>query len=139
MKQRVPVSQIMTTNLETLTINQSLYEAEKMFKKHGIRHIPVVEGKKIVGVLSYSDLLKISYADVTEGEEDVEAVVYDMFTIPQVMAKTPLTVTSETTVKEVVEILSKETFHSLPVVENDGELVGIVTTTDLLNYFLEQY
>ncbi|UUV21814.1 CBS domain-containing protein [Paenimyroides aestuarii] len=139
MKQRVPVSQIMTKNLETLTVNQTLYDAEKMFKKHGIRHIPVVEGKKIVGVLSYSDLLKISYADVTETEDAVETVVYDMFTIAQVMAKTPLTVSADTTVKEVVEILAKETFHSLPVVENDEELVGIVTTTDLLNYFLEQY
>jgi acetoin utilization protein AcuB len=139
MKQRVPVSQIMTKNLETLTTNQSLYEAENLFKKHGIRHIPVVEGKSIVGVLSYSDLLKISYADVTEGEDAVESVVYDMFTIPQVMAKVPLTVTADTTVKEVVEILAKQTFHSLPVVENGNELVGIVTTTDLLNYFLEQY
>lgn len=139
MKQRVPVSQIMTKNLETLTTNQSLYEAESLFKKHGIRHIPVVEGKNIVGVLSYSDLLKISYADVTDGEDAVETVVYDMFTIPQVMAKVPLTVTADTTVKEVVEILAKQTFHSLPVVENVNELVGIVTTTDLLNYFLEQY
>lgn len=142
MKQRVPVSQIMTKNLETLTTNQSLYEAENLFKKHDIRHIrhiPVVEGKNIVGVLSYSDLLKISYADVTDGEEAVEAVVYDMFTIPQVMAKVPLTVTADTTVKEVIEILAKQTFHSLPVVENGNELVGIVTTTDLLNYFLEQY
>lgn len=139
MKQRVPVSQIMTKNLETLTTNQSLYEAESLFKKHNIRHIPVVDGKSIVGVLSYSDLLKISYADVNDNEDTVESVVYDMFTIPQVMAKVPLTVTADTTVKEVVEILSKQTFHSLPVVENDNELVGIVTTTDLLNYFLEQY
>lgn len=138
MKQRVPVSQIMSKDLATLNPSQSLYEAEKLFKEKGIRHIPVTEGNKLVGILSYSDLLKISYADVTEGEDDVEAVVYDMFTIPQVMAKVPVSVTSEITIKEVVEILAKQTFHSLPVVDN-GELVGIVTTTDLLNYFLEQY
>lgn len=138
MKQRVPVSQIMSKDLAILNPTQSLYEAEKLFKEKGIRHIPVTEGDKLVGVLSYSDLLKISYADVTEGEEEVEAIVYDMFTIPQVMAKVPVTITPETTIKEVIEILAKQTFHSLPVVEND-ELVGIVTTTDLLNYFLEQY
>ena len=138
MKQRVPVSQIMSKDLAVLNPTQSLYEAEKLFKERKIRHIPVVEGKKIVGVLSYSDLLKISYADVTEGEEEVEAVVYDMFTIPQVMAKVPVTVPSDTIIKEVVEILAKQTFHSIPVVDND-ELVGIVTTTDILNYLLEQY
>lgn len=138
MKQRVPVSQIMAKDLVTLNPTQTLYEAESLFKKHKIRHIPVVEGKKLVGMLSYSDLLKISYADVTDDEERVESVVYDMFTIPQVMAKVPLSVEPETTIKEVAEILSKQTFHSLPVVENE-ELRGIVTSTDLINYLLEQY
>lgn len=139
MKLDVTVAQIMSENLKTLTTKQTLYEAELMFKKYGIRHIPVVDQDKLVGVLSYSDLLKISYADVTEGEEDVESVVYDMFSISQVMAKVLVTVTSETSIREVIKILAKQTFHSLPVVENSGELVGIVTTTDILNYFLEEY
>ena len=139
MKLDVTVAQIMSKNLKTLTTKQTLYEAESMFKKYGIRHIPVVDQDKLVGVLSYSDLLKISYADVTEGEEDVESVVYDMFSISQVMAKVLVTVTSETPIREVIRILAKQTFHSLPVVENSGELVGIVTTTDILNYFLEEY
>ena len=127
----------MSKQLVTLTIKNSLYDAEKLFKKHKIRHLPVVEDHKLVGVLSYSDLLKISYADVTEGEEDVEAVVYDMFSIVQVMAKAPVTVTTETPLKEVIQQLIQQTFHSLPVIEENGDLVGIVTTTDLLECFLK--
>lgn len=138
MKLDIAVAHIMSTDLKTLTKNQSLYEAEKLFKKYKIRHLPVVDGDVIVGVLSYSDLLKISYADVADEEEDVESVVYDMFSITQVMAKVPVTVTPDTSIREVIKILAKQTFHSLPVVENDGTLVGIVTTTDLLNYFLEE-
>ena len=92
MKQRVPVSQIMSKELITLTPTQSLYDAERLFKKHNIRHIPVVEGDKIIGIVSYSDLLRISFADMTDGEDEVTSVVYDMYTIPQIMAKTPLTV-----------------------------------------------
>lgn len=138
MKKRVPISQIMTKDLITLNPTQSLYDAEKLFKKHNIRHIPIVEGKTIIGVLSYSDLLRISFADLTDEEDSIESVVYDAFTISQVMAKVPLTVTTDTTIKEVAEILSKQSFHSLPVIENE-ELVGIVTTTDLINYLLEQY
>ena len=53
MKQRVPVSQIMSKELITLTPTQSLYDAERLFKKHNIRHIPVVEGDKIIGIVSY--------------------------------------------------------------------------------------
>ena len=60
------------------------------------------------------------------------------FTIEQVMAKNLIKVTSKTTVKEVAEILSKKEFHAIPVVDNN-KLVGIVTTTDLINYLLEQF
>src|SRR5690606_41241872 len=99
--------------------------------------LQVVEEHIMVGVLIYSDLLKISYENVTEGEEDVEAVLYDMFSIVQVMPKAPLTVTTETPLKEVIQQLIQQTFHSLPVIEENGDLVGIVTTTDLLEYFLK--
>ena len=138
MKQRVPVSQIMSKELITLTPTQSLYDAERLFKKNNIRHIPVVEGDKIIGIVSYSDLLRISFADMTDGEDEVTSVVYDMYTIPQIMAKTPLTVAADTSIKEVAEILAKQSFHSIPVVEN-GKLVGLVTTTDLIKYLLEQF
>jgi acetoin utilization protein AcuB len=138
MKQRVPVSQIMTKDLVVLNPTQSLYDAEKLFNKHSIRHIPVVEGDRVVGVISRSDLLRISYADLNENEETVDSVVYDMYTLPQVMTRVPVMVESNTTIKEVAEILSKQSFHSIPVVEQ-GKLVGIVTTTDLINYLLEQY
>lgn len=141
MKQRVHVSQIMSKELITLNPKQSLYEAEKLFKNN-IRHIPVVENLKLLGMLSYSDLLKISYADVDDSDEaedtSVSTVVYDMFSIPQIMTKAPLTVNTETTIKEVVEILAQQSFHSIPVVDHD-EIKGIVTTTDILNYLLEQY
>ena len=61
-----------------------------------------------------------------------------MFTIEQVMAKNLITVQATSTIKEVAEILSKNEFHALPVVDN-GTLVGIITTTDLINYLLEQF
>lgn len=138
MKQRVPVTEIMTKDLVKLDPTQSLYDAEKLFNKHSIRHIPVVEGDRVVGVISRSDLLRISFADLNENEETVDSVVYDMYTLPQVMTRVPVTVESDTTIKEVAEILSKQSFHSIPVVEQ-GKLVGIVTTTDLINYLLEQY
>ncbi len=137
MKKRVPVSQIMTTDLITLTPKDSLYDAERLFKQHNLRHLPVVEGDKLVGVLSYSDLLKISFADVNESDE-IDSVVYDMFSVPQIMAKALVTVEPDTSIRDVVELLTNQSFHSVPVVEN-GNLKGIITTTDLLRYFLEQY
>lgn len=139
MKNRVPVSEIMTKEVIKLNSTDDLTKAEMLFKKNKIRHIPVVSGKQIKGMLSYTDLLRISFVDAVDDEaEDVDATVYNMFTIDQVMAKNLITITPETTIRETAEILSKNEFHALPVC--DGEtLVGIVTTTDLLKYLLEQY
>jgi CBS domain-containing protein len=99
----------------------------------------VVSGQEIIGMLSYTDLLRVSYADaVDDSESDVETVVFNMFTIEQVMAKDLVKVSPFATIKEVAEILSDKEFHALPVVENN-ELVGIVTTTDLICYLLDQF
>ncbi|MFC4634586.1 CBS domain-containing protein [Dokdonia ponticola] len=139
MKKRTPVSSIMTKNVVTLNTNDTLEVAEKLFKENNIRHIPVVSGSHIIGMLSYTDLLRISFADaVFDDEQEVDTTVYNMFSIEQVMAKNLVSVHSDTTIKEVAEILSKKEFHALPVVD-DGDLMGIVTTTDLINYLLEQY
>ena len=139
MKKNVPVSTIMTSNVIKLNVTDDLTKAESLFKKHHIRHIPVVSGNHIVGMLSYTDLLRISFVDaVFDDEEIVDATVYNMFTIGQVMAKNLIKVSADTTIKEVAEILSKREFHALPVVL-DELLVGIVTTTDLIKYLIEQY
>lgn len=139
MRQRAPVSTIMSTDIIALNRTDDLERAELLFKRHKIRHIPVVTGEVIIGMLSYTDLLRISFADaVDESETDIDTQVYNMFTIEQVMAKNITSVSSETSIKDVAKILASEEFHALPVVD-DGILVGIVTTTDLINYLIDQY
>jgi len=129
----------MTKDVITGHSSDSLELAEHLFKSNHIRHIPVVKEESIIGILSYTDLLRISFADaVDEEEETVDTVVYNMFTIEQVMAKNLISVTSNTTIKEVAEILAEKEFHAIPVVENK-KLVGIVTTTDLIDYLLSQF
>jgi len=139
MKKRVPVSNIMTSNLVLLNLNDTLEKAEELFKKHNIRHIPVVNNNKIEGILSYTDLLRISFADAVYEEEDhVDTIVYNMFSLKQVMVRNVTTVKTSDSIYDVAQILAKENFHALPVEEN-GKLIGIVTTTDLINYLLKQY
>ncbi len=139
MKRKVPVATIMTKNVVKLHLSDDLTKAESLFKKHHIRHIPVVSGNAIIGMLSYTDLLRISFADAVDDDADVvDTTVYNMFTVEQVMAKKIVAIAPETTVREAAEILSKMEFHALPVCE-DNLLVGIITTTDLINYLLDQY
>ena len=137
MRQTTPVSTIMSKDVIALNRTDDLEGAELLFKRHNIRHIPVVAEEVIIGMLSYTDLLRISFADaVDEDADEVDSMVYNMFTIEQVMVKNVTTVSSDTSIKAVAEILASKEFHALPVVD-DGRLVGIVTTTDLINYLMK--
>ena len=138
MKHQLPITNIMTKDVITLDRNDNLETAEILFKRNNIRHIPVVKNKSIIGMLSYTDLLRISFADATdEYDDDVETVVYNMFTIEQVMAKNVISVQSSATIKEVAKLLGKKEFHALPVIDQD-KLIGIVTSTNLINYLVEK-
>ena len=133
----VPVSTIMVRDLITVGINDGLEKAEHLLKKHRIRHIPVVKGQEIVGMLSINDILRISFADgAFREEEDISSSIYEMFTIRMLMRSKLETVRSDNTIKEVAEKFVESEYHSLPVVD-DGILVGILTTTDLIKYLLQ--
>ena len=90
-------------------------------------------------MLGCSDLERISFLDSFDAKENkIDNAVYKMLSIGQLMIKNPIKINSSISIKSVVEILAKNEFHVLPVVENEI-LVGIVTTTDILNYLLKQY
>ena len=138
MKANSPVTNIMSTNVHSIDISSDLHEARRVLEKNHIRHLPVVEGSKLKGILSLTDLNRLGFADqFGNGEEEVDEAIYEMLSIGQVMSHHPKTVASSSTIKDVAEILSKSEYHALPVVDKD-KLVGIVTTTDVINYMLEE-
>ena len=80
----------------------------------------------------------VGFNAVLGDDTDIDTVVYNMFTIDQVMKKKIVSVSPSSSIKEVAEILAQKEFHALPVV-NNNQLIGIVTTTDLINYLLKQF
>ncbi|MBX2944596.1 MAG: CBS domain-containing protein [Cyclobacteriaceae bacterium] len=141
MKKREPVNTIMTKNVVAVQLDDTLLNANKLILKHHIRHLPVVHGTQLVGMLSKTDLNRLTFSGLFAGEGDADEAVFDMLNISQVMSHKPRAVKETDTIKEVAEILSKEEFHSLPVVadEDESKLVGIVTTTDVIKYMLQHY
>ena len=136
MIKNTPISDIMTREVISLNTTDQLERAEEIFKSRKIRHIPIVKNDKIVGMLSYTDLLRISFADAYSGVMDeVESTVYEMFSLDQVMVKNPVSISSNQTISDLADVFTKQEFHALPVVDN-GRLVGIVTTTDLIRFML---
>ncbi|MBS1783136.1 MAG: CBS domain-containing protein [Bacteroidetes bacterium] len=138
MKKREPISRIMTGNPYTIRESDSLADAVNIIRKHKIRHLPVVSGNEIRGIISSSDINRLTFGRLFDNQEGADEAILQMLTVPQVMTKNVKHVSPEDTIKDVAEIFAEEDFHSLPVVEN-GKLMGIVTTTDVIKYLVDQY
>ncbi|HPK09430.1 MAG TPA: CBS domain-containing protein [Saprospiraceae bacterium] len=137
MKQRTPVSTIMTESPFTVNLNNSLKDVSKIFSENHIHHLPVVSGDKLLGIITKNDMERITYvSSVADGM--VKTAVYDMLDIGQVMTEQVESIEESDTIKDAAELLSQGTFHALPVTKK-GKLTGIVTSTDIIKYLLNQY
>lgn len=138
MKRNEPVSKIMTSNISTVHTGQKLSEVRRMLANNPYHHVPVVSGDKLVGIISASDMLKLSLAIYGVDERTVDAMLDSQHTIESVMSTKLNTIGGKDTVRTAAELLGEGNFHSLPVVDGD-KLVGIVTSTDVIRYLLAQY
>jgi CBS domain-containing protein len=139
MKKKEPVTSIMSSSLHYVQVSDKLADVNQLMRKYNIRHVPVLKSKQLVGIISKTDMNRLAFSEYIEGEEDTDVMVFDMLTIEQVMTSKPRVVNESATIYDVAKILSKEEFHALPVTDSNDQLVGIVTTTDVIRYLLDQY
>lgn len=131
------IDSVMSKNVKTIALDSPLSTANRLFVKNKIRHLPVVNKGQLVGILSHTDLLRLSFGSTFGTEESNDDTILDMLTIEHVMQNNPTIVYPKTTIREAVKILSNAVFHALPVVDDKGKVIGILTTTDILKYVLE--
>lgn len=113
----------MSKNPVTATPQESLSQAQKKMQAGGFRRVPVVSDGKIVGIITERDMrAHIGYLDQTR--------------INGVMTEKLLTVRRSTTLEEAAQMMLRHKIGGLPVVE-EGQLVGIITTSDILKAFLD--
>ena len=135
MKKRIPVSKIMTANVKTVNLTNTLKEVHQLLDENNIHHVPVVSGEKLIGMLSKTDLERISFVN-SYGKDKVGTQMYDALDIDQVMTKDVVSIQKDESVLSAAKILAEKGFHALPVIEN-ASIVGIVTTKDLLDYLID--
>lgn len=139
MKHHEPLSRIMSRSVVTAHHGDPISKVRALFRTNGVHHIPVVNADQLIGIVSWSDILRVSFGDAFQTDERaVDATLDHTLTLEQVMQKNPVTLTETSSVREAAEILAGGTFHALPIVSGT-KLVGIVTTTDLLKYLLDQF
>jgi acetoin utilization protein AcuB len=115
----------MIKKLITIKPDATIPQAIEVMKKHSIRHLPVVEGKNFVGLVTSGDLRQAFYPSMIH-----------KLTIKDIMIKKPIVVDQETSLEEAASLIFRHKIGGMPVV--DGEkLVGIITVTDILEAFIQ--
>jgi len=125
------VGKRMTRNPRTVSPDDPLSFAARVLREHRFHHLPVVEGGKLVGILSDTDLRNASFAAMPE-----EGGAAEDRPVREAMRTEVWSVTPDDSVEDALLILTREKFGALPVLSGD-RLVGIITRADLLNAFVD--
>ena len=131
------IADIMTRDVFTLSTGGTLAEAVEMLRSRRIRHIPIVDGRHLVGIVTDRDV-KRAMPSLQSGatQEEFNRVLHNT-NVMKVMTRDPVSVHPQTPVREALLMLIDRKYGALPVV-NDGELVGIVTDIDFLRLLEEK-
>jgi CBS domain-containing protein len=127
-----PVSEIMRRHFVTLAPGDRLDLADDVMKLGRIRHMPVLEGERLVGVVSQRDLLAASLSKALDFEAKERRVFLKSVSVEEAMTRDPVTVSPETSAEEAARLLVRRKIGCLPVVDEKSVMVGLVTETDLL-------
>jgi acetoin utilization protein AcuB len=136
MDRNTKVGQVMTTHLVTLGPNDTMDKAQDIFRKNNIHHIPVVQDNKVLGIISKTDYLKILHGFTlfkTQKSELYNNAILRSLLTSEVMTRQVATLHPDDTVEVAAGFFKENLFHALPIVNDEGNLVGIITTYDLIN------
>jgi CBS domain-containing protein len=125
------VKDIMVRDVTTLNLGDELSLANDIMKLGRIRHLPVLEGNTLVGIVSERDLFRSSLVTALGHEPSKTRDVMKAIRIQDVMVRNLITISPEADIKEAVQLMLKHKIGCVPVVA-DGELLGLVTETDIM-------
>lgn len=128
------VRDIMAEKIVTISEDDSLSTVEDIMTLGGVRHMPVVSGGRLVGVVSERDLLRASLSNLNEFGSEQRRAFLHVVEIRRVMSSPPITIAPDASVEEAAWVMAEHKIGCLPVVDGD-KLLGLATETDVLRYF----
>lgn len=131
------VKDIMTPDPTTIPHDMPLRHIIGKMKRNGYRHLPVVVGNKLIGIVSDRDVRLAVNSPLIVHSHDEDMEILDEVTAENCMTLNPVTVTPDTPAVRAAEMLAVYKFGALPVVEEQN-LIGIITVTDFLKAFIER-
>jgi len=126
------VSEVMESEIVTLAASDRLDLADDVMRLGHVRHIPVLDDGRVVGIVTHRDLLAASLSKTLAFDPKQRRTFLHSVDVGEVMTRDVVTVAPDATLGEAAGLLLGRKIGCLPVVKPDGTLVGLVTETDLL-------
>ena len=117
-------------NLVYTTPKSSLRSAFEIMQQENIRHLPVLDGETVVGIVSDRDMLSHTFLNPTSDPQG------DLIPVQAVMSPNPISCRPNTPMAEIAEKMLEEKIDSIIVINESGRLVGLVTSSDILKEFI---
>ena len=126
----------MSKDVITVDVEDSMHDAVKRMKQNNIRMLPVLKKGKLVGIVTDRDLKRAAASDATT--LDVHELLYlvSKIKVRDIMTQDPITVPQTYTIEETAEVLLKNKISGVPVVDQNGDIVGTITQSDLFRVLI---
>ena len=133
------ISERMNKKVTTISRNDTLETAMKTMRDNGIRHLPVVDGSKLSGVLSLSDVRRAMPSQVSTLDVHEATYLFDRVKVKDAIPKDQklITIESDDFIEEAALLMRSYKIGALPVLDNDGALAGIVTESNIFDAFVD--
>ncbi|QQS29788.1 MAG: CBS domain-containing protein [Sphingobacteriales bacterium] len=136
MQKSVKISEVMSHHVIVATAAHTFSQACQLFLEFNLHHLPIVdESDKVVGIISSYDVLRTYNAEVAKSSTVSEAEVNAKFKLADIMTSDPVTITEDETIGHASEIFINKGIQSLPVVDENGKIKGIITVRDIVKQF----
>ncbi len=137
----IEVKHIMTTDLITADPDEILDSVKHKLISNHIQHIPVVDDRKILGIISKGDIHRMEHHfTLFQSEKALESnrQIFSTILAAEIMTKTLVKLKDTDTASIAVDLFKENLFHALPVVNAKDQLVGMITPIDLLRYAFDE-
>jgi len=128
------VRDLMQEKIVTIGASDRLSTVEDIMTLGRVRHMPVVQGGRLVGVVSERDLLRASLSNLTGFDSEERRAFLNGVEIARVMSAPPIVIDADASVEEAARMMAERRIGCLPVMERQDQ-VGLLTEADLLRYF----
>lgn len=138
-KIQIPVKEWMSAPLRSVDPATPVGDAYNIMMKHGIRRLPVVDGEELVGIVTLGDLREARPSPATSLSIYELNYLLGKLTVGEVMTHHPYTVTPAEGIQEAARIMLERKVSGLPVVDEQGKPVGIITESDIFRMLIDQW